>query len=154
MTQFKFSNKIKYIAARIIKKLSYKIGQFIYFFTPNFIIYGMQNKLRPVKYKNRKIFLIEDKSWITRYRAISFEYKEPETLKWIESFDQNQCLLDVGANIGMYTLFALFKGKQSRYRDPITNKSLRARFWSHPEWTEQQKTQAPKKSNFEPRALI
>ena len=27
-------------------------------------------------------------NWITRDRAISFEDKEPETLKWIESFDQ------------------------------------------------------------------
>ena len=46
------------------------------------------------------------------------------------------------------------KGNQSRYKDPITNKSVRARYWSHPEWTEQQKTQSPRKSNFEPRALI
>ena len=46
------------------------------------------------------------------------------------------------------------KGNQSRYKDPITNKSVRARYWSHPEWTEQQKTQSPRKSNFEPRTLI
>ena len=112
MSNVKLSNKIKYSLASIVKKLSYKIGKFLSFFIPNLVIYGMQNKVRPIKYKNRKIFHIEDMSWITRYRAISFEYKEPETLKWIESFDQNQCLLDVGANIGIYTLFALFKGHQ------------------------------------------
>ena len=110
MSKVKLINKIKYYLASFIKKLSYKIGKFVSLFIPNLVIYGLQNKIRPIKYKNRKIFHIEDISWITRYRAISFEYKEPETLKWIESFDQNQCLLDVGANIGMYTLFALFKG--------------------------------------------
>ena len=112
MSKVKLSNKIKYALASIIKKLCYKLGKFLSFFIPNLVIYGIQNKIRPIKYKNRTIFHIEDMSWITRYRAISFEYKEPETLKWIESFDQNQCLLDVGANIGIYTLFALFKGHQ------------------------------------------
>ena len=112
MKKVKLSDKVKYSLASIIKKLSYKLGKFFSYFIPNLVIYGMQNKIRPIKYKNRKIFFIEDLSWITRYRAISFEYKEPETLKWIESFDQNQCLLDVGANIGIYTLFALFKGHE------------------------------------------
>ena len=112
MSKVKLSSKIKYLLALIIKKLSYKTGKFLSFFIPHLVIYGVQNKIRPVKYKNRKIFHIEDRSWITRYRAISFEDKEPETLKWIESFDQNQCLLDVGANIGIYSLFALFKGHE------------------------------------------
>ena len=112
MSKVKLSNKITYFLGLIIKKLSYKVGKFLSLCIPNLVIYGMQNKVRPIKYKNRKIFHIEDKSWITRYRAISFEDKEPETLKWIESFDQDQCLLDVGANIGLYTLFALFKGHE------------------------------------------
>ena len=112
MSKLKISKKIKYFLALIIKKLSYKLGKFLSFLIPNLVIYGIQNKIRPVRYKNRKLFYIEDISWITRYRAISFESKEPETLKWIESFDQNQCLLDVGANIGIYTLFALSKGHE------------------------------------------
>ena len=112
MTKVRLSNKIKHSLASIVKKLCYKLGKFLSFFIPNLIIYGLQNKPRPVKYKNQKIFHIEDMSWITRYRAISFENKEPETLEWIESFDKNQCLLDVGANIGIYTLFALFKGHE------------------------------------------
>lgn len=112
MGKVKLFNKIDHFISSIIKKLSYKFGKFLSCFIPNLVIYGIQNKKRPVKYKNRKIFYIEDMSWLTRYRAISFEDKEPETLKWIESFDQNQCLLDVGANIGMYSLFALFKGHE------------------------------------------
>ena len=81
MRKAKLINKIKYSLASIIKKLSYKLGKFLSFFIPNLVIFGMQNKIRPVKYKNQKIFHIEDMSWNTRYRANSFEYKEPETLK-------------------------------------------------------------------------
>ena len=42
-------------------------------------------------------------------RARTFEYKEPETLDWINSFSPNDQLLDVGANIGIYSLFAASK---------------------------------------------
>ena len=112
MRKVELINKIKYSIALMTKKLGYKLGKFLSFFIPNLVIYGIQNKIRPVKYRNQKIFHIEDMSWITRYRAKSFEYKEPETIEWIENFDQKQCLLDVGANIGMYTLFALFKGHE------------------------------------------
>ena len=112
MTKVKLRNKIEYSLGLIVKKLCYKLGKFLSFFIPNLVIFGIQNKVRPVKYKNRTIFHIEDMSWITRYRANSFEDKEPETLKWIESFDNNQCLLDVGANIGLFTLFALIKGHE------------------------------------------
>ena len=112
MSKVKLINKIKYSLDSIIKKISYKFGKFLSLLIPNLVIYGIQNKKRPVKYKNRKIFHIEDMSWITRYRAISFEHREPETIKWIESFNQNQCLLDIGANIGMITLFALSKGHE------------------------------------------
>ena len=41
-----------------------------------------------------------------RYRYLSFWQKEPETIAWIQSFADGDCLYDVGANIGMYSLYA------------------------------------------------
>jgi FkbM family methyltransferase len=32
--------------------------------------------------------------------------KEPETISWIDAFGENETLWDVGANIGMYTIYA------------------------------------------------
>ena len=46
------------------------------------------------------------------------------------------------------------KGKQSRYKDPETNKPYKARYWSHADWTEDQKNKVPRKPNCEPRFLI
>jgi FkbM family methyltransferase len=44
---------------------------------------------------------------LERYRALSLRDKEPETVNWIENFFCNgDIFFDVGANIGVYSLFA------------------------------------------------
>ena len=42
---------------------------------------------------------------IEKYRYESWDWKEPETLAWIRSF-KSGVFLDVGANIGIYSLYA------------------------------------------------
>ncbi len=45
-----------------------------------------------------------------RYRAATYETKEPETLDWLERFHgPEDVLFDVGANVGIYTLFAALR---------------------------------------------
>ena len=39
-------------------------------------------------------------------RGTTFFTKEPETVDWIENFDKESCFFDIGANIGIYSLFA------------------------------------------------
>lgn len=43
-------------------------------------------------------------------RAHNFLSKEPETIKWINAFDDTDVLWDIGANIGVFTLYAARKG--------------------------------------------
>ena len=43
---------------------------------------------------------------ICRYRAKTFASKEPETLAWIDSFEEGVVFWDVGANIGLYSIYA------------------------------------------------
>jgi FkbM family methyltransferase len=43
---------------------------------------------------------------LNRYRVETFASKEPETLKWIDSIPEKSVLWDVGANIGLYTIYA------------------------------------------------
>lgn len=43
-------------------------------------------------------------------RIKSFYTKEPKTLEWINSFEKNSNFLDIGANIGVYSLYAAKKG--------------------------------------------
>ena len=44
---------------------------------------------------------------ITNWRAATFSSKEPETLEWIDSFESNWSFIDVGANIGLYSMYYL-----------------------------------------------
>jgi FkbM family methyltransferase len=46
---------------------------------------------------------------LCRYRAESFSSKEPETLTWLESIPEGAILWDVGANIGLYSIYAAKK---------------------------------------------
>lgn len=51
-------------------------------------------------------FNIQISSDIEKYRASTLETKEPETIKWIQSFKDGETFYDIGANIGLYSLFA------------------------------------------------
>jgi len=45
-------------------------------------------------------------NWLNRYRISTFSSKEPETLEWIESIPKGSVLWDIGANIGLYSIYA------------------------------------------------
>jgi FkbM family methyltransferase len=42
----------------------------------------------------------------TRWRVETLFDKEPITIQWISGFRENEVLVDIGANVGMYTIFA------------------------------------------------
>ncbi|GFM38125.1 FkbM family methyltransferase [Desulfovibrio psychrotolerans] len=46
------------------------------------------------------------------YRANTFHTKEPETLAWIDSFEPGDVFWDIGANVGLYSLYAGSRGTQ------------------------------------------
>lgn len=58
-----------------------------------------------------EIFSFHCNNLITYYRCSTFFTKEPETLNWIDSFEKESCLWDIGANIGLYSIYA---AKQKR----------------------------------------
>ena len=47
---------------------------------------------------------------ITEFRARTFHEKEPETLEWIDSIGKEETLWDIGANVGLYSMYAAQKG--------------------------------------------
>lgn len=100
-----FYNPIKFIS---------KVNDFI---KRCLVQYILNNKL-PIFYKNKKIFMIRNFGAISKMRASSFEIKEPETLRWIQGFKENSSLLDIGANIGIYSLFAAYKGHLVKSIEP------------------------------------
>jgi len=54
-----------------------------------------------------RVILVEVDSEIDEFRAREYSTKEPETLEWIERYFQPyDVMYDIGANIGLYSLFA------------------------------------------------
>jgi len=45
-------------------------------------------------------------SELTRWRAVTALRKEPETLDWIDQMPDDSVLWDIGANVGVYTVYA------------------------------------------------
>ena len=76
-------------------------------------------KTQPVLNKgNKLLFEVYDYGEVCRYRASSFFAKEPETIKWIDSFNSSDYFLDKGANIGIYSLYAAKKGIRTTSIEP------------------------------------
>lgn len=47
---------------------------------------------------------------IPEWRARTLLTKEPETIEWINTFDKEDVLWDIGANVGVYSLYAALRG--------------------------------------------
>ncbi len=55
-------------------------------------------------------FMMIVESEMERYRRDTWKSKEAETIAWIDSFAPGDALFDIGANVGVYTLYAASRG--------------------------------------------
>ena len=80
-------------------------------FIGKILIKKILNKKTLVKYNNEVLFSVRDYGGGTKSRADQFFSKdgEVETINWILAFEPNSNFLDVGANIGLYSLLAAKK---------------------------------------------
>lgn len=69
------------------------------------IIDKAMNRVMAVNYRShRMVFAVPN--LLNQYRIDTFATKEPETLDWVDSIPEGSVLWDVGANIGLYTIYA------------------------------------------------
>lgn len=50
-------------------------------------------------------FVLHTPNSVCSYRADSFSTKEPETLEWIDLYGNGGVLFDIGANVGLYSVY-------------------------------------------------
>jgi len=92
----------KNISKFIVKILS--LNKFGNFFLDNIIQYGFDRKISILHEDIKMTFYIPNS--LCHWRVKTFSTKEPETLEWIENFRENSCIWDVGANIGLYSIYS------------------------------------------------
>jgi|TARA_B100000214_G_scaffold275130_1_gene205210 FkbM family methyltransferase len=67
--------------------------------------------------KNKKILFANNKGQKTyiKNRMDRMLSKEPETIQWINTFEKDSVFFDIGANIGIYTLYSAIQKQNSVY---------------------------------------
>ena len=76
------------------------------------MIWGMPIKPLPFK------LVVQEREEM--WRACDFWVKEPETIAWIDSFEPDSVFWDIGANIGVFSLYAVSKdGIEVRAFEPV-----------------------------------
>lgn len=78
-----------------------KIGAFFF----DYLIQNLMNSNTTV-WHDGKEFKFCTPNRLCMWRAKTFSSKEPETLNWIQNIPKNSILWDVGANIGLYSIYA------------------------------------------------
>ena len=110
----------------MIKKLSYICFNILFFLDKIFKILTKRSVLiwfndfiqeksyRSIKILNKEInFFIPNQ--VINWRVNTYFTKEPETLEWIDSFEnkKNSIFWDIGANIGLYSIYNSLKNSNS-----------------------------------------
>ena len=110
----------------MFKKLSYLLFKILIFFDvilkfalnrrllPLFQEFFINNSYKKIIIQNDEIkFFIPNQ--LTEYRVNTFFTKEPDMLRWIDSFKKKNNLIfwDIGANIGLYSIYNALKNKSS-----------------------------------------
>jgi FkbM family methyltransferase len=118
----------------LLKKISYFIYLILFSFNfilnkvtkKNFLIYLRDfienNSYTQYSILNKKIIFFTP-SPLIKWLSDSFLQKEPETIEWINSFNNKTILWDIGANIGLYSIYAATKHKNIQIIcfEPSTN---------------------------------
>ena len=63
-------------------------------------------------------FRMRQETEYEKWRAETFWTKEPETRAWIRSFRNDSAFLDIGANVGIYSLYAGKRGVRTLALEP------------------------------------
>ena len=87
-------------------KITIKFFSELIIFKKLFILlqtYSSEN-IKHIKF-NKNDYYFVNKNIITNYRIDTFLTKEPETIDWINNFKSNSNFWDIGANIGLYSIY-------------------------------------------------
>jgi len=83
--------------------------------------------IKTIEKDGKVYFKMYCENGIEEYRYDSFWFKECETLSWLESFKDGEAFFDIGANIGIYSLYcaSLYPNSQIYAFEPMPKNFIR-----------------------------
>jgi FkbM family methyltransferase len=102
---------------KIIFYIFFKILLILNKISSNKLLYKICSSFLKISYVEKKILSNNLKFFVpnslSNWRVENFFNSEPETLEWIDSFSEDKKVIfwDIGANIGLYSLYAAIKFK-------------------------------------------
>jgi FkbM family methyltransferase len=113
----RLSNKFRYTLSVIYRKLNFA----------NSILNSQRAKVQKVIH-NGITYNFAIPNILCVYRADTFSSKEPETLDWIDTIEPGSIFWDIGANVGLYSVYAAKKGcKVYAFEPSVFNLEVLAR---------------------------
>lgn len=89
---------------KFLNKLLINLNKFT-FFKKIFNLIKLLENYKKIPINDKNIFLL-DTNFVTNYRIRTFFSKEPETIDWINNFQNNSVFWDIGANVGLYSIYS------------------------------------------------
>lgn len=102
---------IKNVIKKAIKNLTHsfsstRVGELV----NEIIISDVMSRVQEVTHQGTRMKFTVPNA-LNRFRVNSFSTKEPETLEWLDQLPESCTLWDVGANMGLYSVYAAKKKK-------------------------------------------
>ena len=69
------------------------------------VVESVNNEFTLIKIREKELFF-STPNWLTHKRATQILVDEPETISWIDDFSENSVFWDIGANVGIYSIYA------------------------------------------------
>lgn len=114
---------VAYYYVKLIRLLDFK--NYSKFWEENLQNYIDKSKSKKISIGKDKFISFYCPNTITSYRAKTFYTKEPDTIKWLNSEgEKNKILYDIGANIGLYSIYYSKKHNAKSYSFEPSFKNL------------------------------
>ena len=86
----------------------------------NFYLLKLKNQLRisGELLINKKLFKYDTDSFQTYQRYTKLLKKEPDTISWINSFNEGEIFWDIGANVGVFSFYAAYNNVKTYSFEP------------------------------------
>lgn len=95
---------LSFISFLVTRGSNNRIGRFLL----NQILFSVMENVREVSHGGVR-FKFTVPNPLCEWRAKTFSTKEPETLEWIDKIPEHSIFWDVGANVGLYSVYAAKK---------------------------------------------